>query len=296
MEFKIFVNKKIGDGKLFLAQPTMLFGSLNPEDYVMVAKHIVKDDDLVRPDRIATEHYGTTSGLDIILKFNGISDPFSINVGEELWIPMDTIPYFRLESPQMYEDNPIKNQFIKTKRLSKTDQRRLKALKKKYNKENLLPPNVIPVGRKNYEFDGSNIRFGMGPQTDAVVDSILSDIRNQDKFDNSSDEEATVAELIIYANDNSQLTNSSGNGSGSGNGGGSGKLYEDLLSENSGVVQTERGSGTGSGTANGTGSGNGGGSGRTDTADNVGGDEPDGTAPGNADNNPTNNPDAHCSK
>ena len=54
MEFKIFVNKKIGDGKLFLAQPTMLFGSLNPEDYVMVAKHIVKDDDLVRPDRIAT--------------------------------------------------------------------------------------------------------------------------------------------------------------------------------------------------------------------------------------------------
>jgi len=296
MEFKIFVNKKIGDGKLFLAQPTMLFGSLNPEDYVMVAKHIVKDDDLVRPDRIATEHYGTTSGLDIILKFNGISDPFSINVGEELWIPMDTIPYFRLESPQMYEDNPIKNQFIKTKRLSKTDQRRLKALKKKYNKENLLPPNVIPVGRKNYEFDGSNIRFGMGPQTDAVVDSILSDIRNQDKFDNSSDEEATVAELIIDANDNSQLTNSSGNGSGSGNGGGSGKLYEDLLSENSGVVQTERGSGTGSGTANGTGSGNGGGSGRTDTADNVGGDEPDGTAPGNADKNPTNNPDAPCSK
>jgi hypothetical protein len=290
MEFKIFVNKKIGDGKLFLAQPTMLFGSLNPEDYVMVAKHIVKDDDLVRPDRIATEHYGTTSGLDIILKFNGISDPFSINVGEELWIPMDTIPYFRLESPQMYEDNPIKNQFIKTKRLSKTDQRRLKALKKKYNKENLLPPNVIPVGRKNYEFDGSNIRFGMGPQTDAVVDSILSDIRNQDKFDNSSDEEATVAELIIDASDNSQLTNSSGNG------GGSGKLYEDLLSENSGVVQTERGSGTGGGTANGTGSGNGGGSGRTDTADNVGGDEPDGTAPGNADNNPTNNPDAPCSK
>jgi len=288
MEFKIFVNKKVGDGKLFLAQPTMLFGSLNPEDYVMVAKHIVKDDDLVRPDRIATEHYGTTSGLDIILKFNGVSDPFSINVGEELWIPMDTIPYFRLESPQMYEDNPIKNQFIKTKRLSKTDQRRLKALKKKYNKENLLPPNVIPVGRKNYEFDGSNIRFGMGPQTDDVVDSILSDIRNQDKFDNSSDEESNVAELIIDTNDNSQLTGGSGSGSGVGFNGGAGSLYEDLLSSNSGVVQT------GSGAGSGTGSGENGG--KTDTADNLGGNEPDGTAPGNADNNPTNNPDAPCSK
>ena len=84
MEFKIFVNKKVGEDKLFLAQPTMLFGSLNHEDYLMIAKHIVKDDDLVRPDRISTEHYGTTSGLDIILKFNGISDPFSINIGEEL--------------------------------------------------------------------------------------------------------------------------------------------------------------------------------------------------------------------
>jgi len=294
MEFKIFVNKKVGDGKLFLAQPTMLFGSLNPEDYVMVAKHIVKDDDLVRPDRIATEHYGTTSGLDIILKFNGVSDPFSINVGEELWIPMDTIPYFRLESPQMYEDNPIKNQFIKTKRLSKTDQRRLKALKKKYNKENLLPPNVIPVGRKNYEFDGSNIRFGMGPQTDDVVDSILSDIRNQDKFDNSSDEESNVAELIIDRNDNSQLTGGSGSGAGVGFNGGAGSLYEDLLSSNSGVVQTGSGAGNGSGTGSGTGSGENGG--KTDTADNLGGNEPDGTAPGNADNNPTNNPDAPCSK
>lgn len=290
MEFKIFVNKKVGDGKLFLAQPTMLFGSLNPEDYVMVAKHIVKDDDLVRPDRIATEHYGTTSGLDIILKFNGVSDPFSINVGEELWIPMDTIPYFRLESPQMYEDNPIKNQFIKTKRLSKTDQRRLKALKKKYNKENLLPPNVIPVGRKNYEFDGSNIRFGMGPQTDDVVDSILSDIRNQDKFDNSSDEESNVAELIIDTNDNSQLTGGSGSGAGVGFNGGAGSLYEDLLSSNSGVVQT------GSGAGNGSGTGSGENGGKTDTADNLGGNEPDGTAPGNADNNPTNNPDAPCSK
>lgn len=290
MEFKIFVNKKVGDGKLFLAQPTMLFGSLNPEDYVMVAKHIVKDDDLVRPDRIATEHYGTTSGLDIILKFNGVSDPFSINVGEELWIPMDTIPYFRLESPQMYEDNPIKNQFIKTKRLSKTDQRRLKALKKKYNKENLLPPNVIPVGRKNYEFDGSNIRFGMGPQTDDVVNSILSDIRNQDKFDNSSDEESNVAELIIDRNDNSQLTGGSGSGAGVGFNGGAGSLYEDLLSSNSGVVQT------GSGAGNGSGTGSGENGGKTDTADNLGGNEPDGTAPGNADNNPTNNPDAPCSK
>ena len=37
----------------------------------------------------------------------------------------------------------------------------------------MLPPNVIPVGKKNFEYDGGMIRFGAQVQTDAVVDSIL---------------------------------------------------------------------------------------------------------------------------
>ena len=70
MEFKVFKSKKLnGDkNKLFLAQPTMMFKSLSPSESYMIAKHIVKDDDVVRPDRVAVEHYGTTDGLDIILK------------------------------------------------------------------------------------------------------------------------------------------------------------------------------------------------------------------------------------
>ena len=294
MEFKLFANKKLSEDKdkLFLAQPTMLFGSLNPSDYFMIAKHIVKLDDLVRPDRISFEHYGTTAGLDIILKFNGISDPFSINVDDTLWIPMDTIPYFKLESPSMFEDNPIKNQFIKTKRLSKTDQRRLKALKKKYNKENLLPPNVIPVGRKNYEFDGTNVRLGMQAQTDPVVASILSDMFPIDDFnDSKNDGRDSVSNLTIDTTDNSQLENDN-NGSGSG----VGINYEELLDKNNGNPRT------GSGTGGGTGSGTGGGTGsnadgsKTDTADETGGNKGDGTSQGTSDNNPTNNPDAPCSK
>lgn len=278
MEFKIFKNKNLSKDKdkLYLAQPTMLFKSLDPSEYYMIAKHTVKDDDIVRPDRIAVEHYGSTEGLDIILKFNGVQDPFSINIGDTLWIPIDSIPYFRLDSPQMYEENPIKNQFIQTKRLSKTDQRRLAALKKKYNKETLLPPNVIPVGRKNYEFDGTNVRLGMGPQTDAVVNSILKDIDNS-SFDTDSSDDTEVS-LVIDTSDNSQ-TKDSGSGSGAG------KSYEDSLNDNNGKVDRDK---------NGTGSETGGG--KTDTADDLGGDEPDGTAPGNKDDNPTNNPDAPCAK
>lgn len=291
MEFKIFKNKNLSKDKdkLYLAQPTMLFKSLDPSEYYMIAKHTVKDDDIVRPDRIAVEHYGSTDGLDIILKFNGVQDPFSINIGDTLWIPIDSIPYFRLESPQMYEENPIKNQFIQTKRLSKTDQRRLAALKKKYNKETLLPPNVIPVGRKNYEFDGTNVRLGMGPQTDAVVNSILKDIDNS-SFDTDSSDDAAV-NLVIDTSDNSQTKDTV---TSSGAGSGAGKLYEDSLNDNNGKVDRDK-NGSGSGAGGGAGTGNIG-AGKTDAADDLGGDEPDGTAPGNKDDNPTNNPDAPCAK
>jgi hypothetical protein len=265
MNFKIFRNKKIGNDKLLLAQPTMLFGSLKPEDYTLVATHTVKDDEIVRPDLLAVQYYGTTAGLDIILKFNGISDPFSITPGQIVYIPLDTIPYYKLESPAMYEENPIKMQFIDTKRLSKTDQRRLEALKKKYNKETLLPPNVIPVGKKTYEFDGTNVRLGMHAQTDPVVNSILSDISGND-----SAIKTKGPELVIDMTDNAQ-TNNNPTSEGA-------VSYDNSLTNNS-----SNNNPTTSGV-------------KTDKADTLGGTKPDGSAPASADNNPTNNPDSPCSK
>jgi hypothetical protein len=298
MDFKIFRNKKTStdNNKVLLAQPTMLFKSLDPNEYIMVAVHIVQDDDIVRPDRIAVKHYGSTAGLDIILKFNAISDPFSINPGETIYVPIDTIPYYKLESPQMHEDNPIKNQFIKTKRLSKTDQRRLEALKLKYNKENLLPPNVIPLGRKNYEFDGTDVRLGMQAQTDAVVNSIMKDINSSDGNGNGSGEESE--EVVISTGDGnggtgtgSGASSGTGSGRGSGSGSGDGVDYDKELDNNS---NDNNGNNQGSGGTGGTGSNDDGT--KTDEADDLGGNEGDGTSPGNSDDNPTNNPDAPCSK
>ena len=276
MNFKIFKNKKLnteGD-KINLAQPTMLFRSLDPSEYVMVAKHTVSNDDVVRPDLIAVKHYNSTNGLDIILKFNGISDPFSIMPGETLWIPIDSIPYYKLETPAMYEDNPIKNQFIQSKRLSTTDKRRLEALKIKYNKENLLPPNVIPVGRKNYEFDGTNVRLGMHPQTDDVVASIMKDI-NSDIMATSMD---TASDLVIDVTDNDQVDNISK---------GDSIDYENELEKNSGK--------TGNGGTGGTGeTGLGVDGEKTDGADELGGNIPDGTSPANSNNQNPENPDSPC--
>jgi len=283
MDFKIFRNKTLSTSKdkMLLAQPTMLFRTLDPNEYAMVAKHIVTEDDIVRPDLISVKHYGGTDGLDIILKFNGISDPFSIMPGEIIYVPVDSIPYYKLETPKMHEDNPIKNQFLKTKRLSKTDQRRIVALKKKYNKESLLPPNVIPVGRKNYEFDGTDVRLGMGPQTDPVVNSILGEMNktNEDDISNNTSGGVNVSgdddntELIVDSNDTSQ-NESDGTITG-------GNTDEDNLNNNSGGVvdldlEVDED--------------------RTDGADDIGGDIPDNDAPVSDSDDSIDNPDSPCAK
>ena len=300
MEFKVFKSKKLnGDkNKLFLAQPTMMFKSLSPSESYMIAKHIVKDDDVVRPDRVAVEHYGTTDGLDIILKFNGISDPFSLNPGETLWIPIDTISYYKLESPTAFEENPIKKQFIDTKRLSKTDQRRLEALKKKYNKEALLPPNVIPLGKKTYQFDGTNVRLGMHVQTDDVVNSILSDIREGELSTNTIDLNDEDVLVINTSDDLNSTSNGNGTTNGDDNSDGSNtSLYEDALIKNSGNYIKSSGSGAGS--IGGAGL-NGSGSGKSDKADILGGNIPDGSGPISTGNNTSgggaDSSDSPCSK
>jgi len=300
MEFKVFKSKKLnGDkNKLFLAQPTMMFKSLSPSESYMIAKHIVKDDDVVRPDRVAVEHYGTTEGLDIILKFNGISDPFSLSPGETLWIPIDTISYYKLESPTAFEENPIKKQFIDTKRLSKTDQRRLEALKKKYNKEALLPPNVIPLGKKTYQFDGTNVRLGMHVQTDDVVNSILSDIREGELSTNTIDLNDEDVLVINTSDDLNSTSNGNGTTNGDDNSDGSNtSLYEDALIKNSGNYIKSSGSGAGS--IGGAGL-NGSGSGKSDKADILGGNIPDGSGPTSTGNNTSgggaDSSDSPCSK
>jgi hypothetical protein len=178
MDLKTLLNKTLSGAKYILAQPTMLFR--NKEVVPIIATHIVQEDEVGRPDLIALEYYNDDSKTDIILKWNGISDPFALSPGEELEIPTDTVPFYKLDRPRIYEDNKIKNEFVQGKKLSQKDQNRLDALKKKYNKEVLLPPNVIPVGKKNFKFtaDG-NVILGAQAQNDEVTQSIVADLAAQ---------------------------------------------------------------------------------------------------------------------
>jgi hypothetical protein len=190
MNFKTLVNKTVDLVRLVMTQPTMIFR--NKDNAEIVGYHVVTEDDKVRPDLIALKYYGDHTKTDMILKFNKISDPFSIMPGETLLIPSPDTAYYRLERPATFEDNIVKRQFIDTKRLSQKDQRRVEALKKKYNKETLLPPNVIPVGKKNYAFNGDKVRLGAQVQTDAVTESITAEVIASQNAENAQSQRDAI--------------------------------------------------------------------------------------------------------
>lgn len=175
MQLKSLLLKANDGVKLLLAQPTMLIRFLDRKELLTTKTHTVTADEAGRPDLISLKYFGEQSMADVILKFNGISDPFSINVGDEITIPPSGIGFYKLDRPAIVDDNPIKQLFMDTKNMPKEDANRLEVLKRKYNKENLLPPNVIPAGKKAYKFLPNNqVQFGMQAQTDPVNDTGLS--------------------------------------------------------------------------------------------------------------------------
>jgi hypothetical protein len=207
MDLKTIVNKIVDGTKILLVQPTMIFRVLGDESLDVL--HHVDEDEVGRPDLIADKYFGDHRMVDIILKYNRISDPFSIGPGEILRIPKKEIAYYKLERPNFAEEsNAVKDQFIKTKRLPPKDQAKIERLKKKYGKEELLPPNVVPSGQKTYEFDGEGIRLGKQAQTAPVTSSTTLE-----KF-NGSDKDL-VAQL-----DDAVAGNAGGNEAG-------GNLYDE---------------------------------------------------------------------
>lgn len=175
MNLNSIINKTVLGFKVLLSQPTMFFTYVGDE--FNQEKTEVYEGEEGRPDLISIRVYGSDDHVDLILKYNGISDPFSLAVGDKLNIPKLHISYYKLERPTVQEENAIKQQYMDTKRMTNTDVNRLEILKRKYNKEALLPPNVVPVGKKTYKFnkDAGTIIFGAQAQNGDITASNTPD-------------------------------------------------------------------------------------------------------------------------
>lgn len=166
MNLKGLTNKIIENGKLILAQPTIIF--TNRKNAQLLKTHIISQREQGRPDLLAMKLYGNTDMIDVLMKFNNISDPFSIKQGDKIQVPDENVAFERLERPNNISESSVKMQFVDSKRLSQKDKNRKEALKKKYDKESLLPPNTVPVGKKAFKFKKDTIELGQQAQAETT--------------------------------------------------------------------------------------------------------------------------------
>lgn len=212
MNFKTVIDKIVEGGKLILTQPTFIF---KDREEVPFTEYEVRAEDAGRIDLIALDQYGSDSGADVeyILKFNGISDPFSINEGDILKIPVENSLIVKLERPEGAVDNIVRQSFVGGKKLTKKDQRRLDFLKKKYKIKEVLPPNMLKSGFSNSEIttnpDGTaTTKMGMGVGTpDSNFSAKKSETKEQsiadsivNKLQSNKSEQLTDAEIAKIEN------------------------------------------------------------------------------------------------
>ena len=153
MNFSVFNNKKVVGDSVRMARPSILFADIDGSGYT---DHIVGIDEVGRVDLIAFREYSGDWYGDIILKFNNISNPFSFKAGDTLKIPSRdaNMRIWKDIDDSIVNENPVRSQFIDSKRLTPKDKKRIKYLEDKANAKangssQILPPNILKHGQSN---------------------------------------------------------------------------------------------------------------------------------------------------
>jgi len=163
---KTLKNKKISeiDDKVIMTEPTLLF-----PDYMSISQVFEVDSYYAgRIDLISLSVYNSADYVDQLLKFNGISNPFSVAEGDILYIPPMDVLQKTWKKPGIgtaEESNVVRDRFIETKRLPIKDQKRLEYLKRQAAKKpngakEILPPNVLASDEKNVIIENGTLTVG----------------------------------------------------------------------------------------------------------------------------------------
>jgi hypothetical protein len=122
----------------------------------------VKEEEIMRPDLIAERIYTNQSLFAELLKYNGISNPFSVNENDILIIP----PFKNLEKATVppkaiLEKGQARLKSNEEELLAPStvkDKKRLDSLKDKVKE--IVPPNVNTEGNKNVKVKDGKVIFG----------------------------------------------------------------------------------------------------------------------------------------
>lgn len=155
--------------------------NLRSNNYVSYNIYRVPKEFAMRPDLISAAAYNNTLYAEIILKYNGISNPFSIQEGDIILIPnLDSVK--AIIAPQKGTDADgskiIRDsyKYIDPTKIPKTindfENRQIVA----GAKENALPPNIAQEGENQITYRNGRVYFGPG------VETCLQDGMTQSEF------------------------------------------------------------------------------------------------------------------
>lgn len=127
---KPFFKRKCGDTVVDLTRRSVSFVDVRSN---VGQPYLVKEDFIMRPDLIANQFYGSSDKVDLLLKYNGYSNPFSVGLDSFFSVPdAETLSKFSSIPPDLKLDQPRKKKAnIKFEPKTKKDQRRLEFLTKK---------------------------------------------------------------------------------------------------------------------------------------------------------------------
>lgn len=123
---------------------------------------LVLPEEAMRPDRLAERVYGNSERWDALLKFNGVSNPFSLDSDTLLLAPADIVFNKMISPPRVIpekgNDRGKTNSEATVKPKTKKDQKRLDSLKQRVKE--ITPPNVNMTGESNIKIVNGKVIFG----------------------------------------------------------------------------------------------------------------------------------------
>ncbi|CAB4175564.1 hypothetical protein UFOVP972_253 [uncultured Caudovirales phage] len=136
---------------------------------------IVNEYEVMRPDLISDRIYSNYENWDVILKFNGISNPFSLDFGEVLLAPpfneISTMISPPINVVEKGKEPAKKNESKLITPKTPKDKQRLDSLRTKVSE--VVPPNFNLTGSKNIKVVDGDVIFG-GDMTQTSTTSVNS--------------------------------------------------------------------------------------------------------------------------
>jgi hypothetical protein len=155
--------------------------SMKTDNYIKYSIYKVPKEYEMRPDLIAGAVYNNSLFAEVILKYNGISNPFSIQEGDMILIPsLDSMAAImaKPEGTDVDGAKAIRNsyKYIDPTKIPRTDDNFQNRQIISAAPVNALPPNLAQPGEQQITYRNGRVYFGAG------VDTCLQNGMTQSEF------------------------------------------------------------------------------------------------------------------